>query len=184
MSTKTDVREMKHPSTSILRVMADDKSLQLLKIIANNSDDAQKLSSESINTQFLLKQVKLTRKQYYSRISSLTSNGLIRRSSGRYILTSLGKVANNIYSLVEQAIHDHWKLKAIDALETKSSSGIREEERKKIVDMLIDNYRLKEILTGRNFHNEQVNQHAYSAGDIKTAAKLSQMTMLSRINEI
>jgi len=168
-------------AVSLLRAMSDDNSLQLLKIIANHYDDHTKLdSSEYVNTLFLMSKVKLTRKQYYSRISNLVSHGLIRRSSGRYILTSFGKVADSIYSLVEQAIHDHWKLKAIDAFETNSNPAILEGEREKIIDMLIGNYRLKEILTGRSSDNELVSQQAYSSNGIKTAAKLSQKATLSK----
>jgi hypothetical protein len=168
------------PSTvSLLRAMSDDNSLQLLKIIANHYDDVPKLgSSEYVNTQFLMSKAKLTRKQYYSRISNLASQGLIRKASGRYILTSFGKVADSIYSLVEQAIHDHWKLKAIDALETNSNPVILQGEREKIIDILIDNYRLKEILTGRSYDKELVSQHVYSSNGIKTAAKLSRMATL------
>ena len=176
---KSVANEKTTSAVSLLRAMSDDNSLQLLKIIANHYDDVPKLgSSEYVNAQFLMSKVKLTRKQYYSRISNLASHGLIRRSSGKYILTSFGKVADNIYSLVEQAIHDHWKLKAIDAFETNSNPVISEGEREKIIDMLIDNYRLKEILTGRSSDNELVSQHAYSSNGIKPAARLSRMATL------
>ena len=177
---KTAANEGNHSAAFLLRAISDDKSLKLLKIIAGHSNEAPDLgsSSESVNTQFLISKVRLTRKQYYSRISNLTSYGLIRRSSGRYILTSLGKVAYSLYSLVEQAIHDHWKLRAIDALETKSNSVILEGEREKIIDMLIDNYWLKEILIGRSSGNELANQKVYSSDEIKTDAKLSQMATL------
>ena len=50
-------------------------------------------------------------------------------------------------------------LRRLMPLETKSSSGILNEEREKIVDMLIDNYELKGILsTGRFLDNEAENQ--------------------------
>jgi hypothetical protein len=181
---KSIANEENHSAASLLKAMSDDKSLQLLKIIANHSNDVAKLgSSESVNTQFLMSKVMLTRKQYYSRISGLSSHGLIRRSSGSYILTSLGKVTESIHLLLEQAIHDHWKLKAIDALETKSYPVILEGEREKIIDMLIDNYRLKEILTGRSSDNKLVSQHAYFSNGMKTAAKLSRIATLP-MNEI
>ena len=51
---------------------------------------------------------------------------------------------------MDQAIHHHWKLKAVDALETKSTSGILDEGREKVVDMLIDNYELKRILNAKS----------------------------------
>ena len=59
----------------------------------------------------------------------MISSGPVRRSNEKYILTSLGKVACGVNTLIDQAIHDRWKLKVIDAVEMKSSSGILDEER-------------------------------------------------------
>jgi hypothetical protein len=130
----------------------------------------------------LLSKVKLTRKQYYSRISTLISSGQVKRSNGKYLLTSLGKVAYSVNSLIDQAINDHWKLKAIDALETKSSSGILNEEREKIVDMLIDNNELKGILTtGRYLENEAENQ-IYSVAT-KSTSTVSRYPPTIRMNQ-
>ncbi len=136
-----------------------------------------------INTQLLISKVKLTRKQYYSRISTLISSGLVKRSNGKYLLTSLGKVAYNVNALIDQAIHDHWKLKAIDAIETKSSSGILDEEREKIVDMLIDNYELKAILSAKRSRYNEAEKQIYSA-DIKSASAVARHPAPMRMNQI
>jgi hypothetical protein len=49
--------------------------------------------------------------------------------------------------MIEGALNDYWKLKAIDSLETSiNSSGLPDDERKKILDTLIDNRHIKEIL--------------------------------------
>ena len=165
-----DVKEEKHSTTLILSALSDDKSLDLFKIIASASARDTIYSTDNgelINTQQLLAKVKLTRKQYYSRISILISSGLIKRSNGKYLLTSLGKVAYCAKALIDQAINDHWKLKVIDAIESKSSPGILAEEREKIVDMLIDNNELKGILTtGSYLLNEAKNQRY--AVDVKS----------------
>ena len=124
---------------------------------------------------------KLTRKQYYSRISTLISSGLVKRTNGKYLLTSLGKVADSVNSLIDQAINDHWKLKAIDALETKS--GILNEEREKIVDMLIDNYELKGILsTKRSLYNETEKQ--MHSGDKRSPSAVARHPTPMRMNQI
>src|SRR5690349_949390 len=182
----TDTKVEKNSTVSILAALSDDKSLELFKIIASAlADDTVYTidSGELINTQLLISKVKLTRKQYYSRISTLISSGLVKRSNGKYLLTSLGKIVYSVSALIDQAILDHWKLKAIDALEAKSSSGILDEERKKIVDMLIDDYDLKNLLTrGRYLHNEAGNE--IHSADTKSASTVSRYPPTIRMTQI
>ena len=137
---------------------------------------------ELINTQILLSKVILTRKQYYSRISTLISAGLVKRSNGKYLLTSLGKVAYCAKALIDQAINDHWKLKAIDGIETKSSSGISFEEREKIVNMLIDNNELKGILTPKRSRHNEAEKQIYSV-DTKPSSVVARYPPTMRINQ-
>jgi predicted transcriptional regulator len=161
-------------TASVLRALSDEKSLALFKIIASvPSISADYVISNGglINTQLLISKVKLTRKQYYSRISTLISSGLVKRSNGKYLLTSLGKVVYSVNAIIDQAIQDHWKLKAIDALETKSSLGIPDEEREKIVGMLIDNYELRGILTARRFRHKKVEEQISS--DVKSTSAVA-----------
>ena len=182
----TDKDGEKHSTVSILKALSDVKSLDLFKIIASATtpDAVYPMDSDGLlNTQLLLSKVKLTRKQYYSRVSILISSGLVKRSNGKYLLTSLGKVVYRVNALIDQAILDHWKLKAIDALEVKPSSGILNEDRNKIVDMLIDNYELKELLTtGRYLRNEAGNQ-IYS-GETKSTSTVSRYPPTMRMNQI
>ena len=169
-----------------METLSDDKSLDLFKIIASThaADAIYPIDNGGlINTQLLISKVKLTRKQYYSRISTLISSGLVKRSNGKYLLTSLGKVAYSVNALIDQAIHDHWKLKAIDALETKSSSGIPDEEREKIIDMLIDNYELKGILSSKRSRYNEAEKQIYSA-DIKSTSAVARHPATMRMNQI
>lgn len=183
----TDVNETKHTCASIMKALSDNKSLELFNIIASiDSTFGDVYSTDkrgSINTQLLTSKVNLTRKQYYSRISDLISSGLVRRSNGKYKLTSLGRVAYSANALLNQAIHDHWKLKAIDALETKPSSGILDEEREKIIDMLIDNYELKGILGSKRSRYSEAEKEVYST-DIKSASAVVRHPMRMRMNQI
>ena len=74
-------------------------------------------------------------------------------------------------------------LRRLMPLETKSSSGILNEEREKIVDILIDNYELKGILsTGRFLDNEAENQ-IYSA-TTKSTSTVSRYPPTIRMNRI
>jgi hypothetical protein len=180
------INEEKHSTTLILRALSDDKSLDLFEIIASASARDTIYSTDNgelINTQQLLSKVKLTRKQYYSRISTLISSGLIKRSNGKYLLTSLGKVAYCAKALIDQAINDHWKLKAIDAIETKSSPGILAEEREKIVDMLIDNNELKGILTTGSYLLNEAKNQSYAV-DVKSNSSVFRSPTTMRINQM
>jgi len=69
--------------------------------------------------------------------------GLIKRKNGKYFLTSLGKIVYEAEAMIENALNDYWKLKAIDSLDGSINTT---EERSKILDTLIDNHHIKEIL--------------------------------------
>ena len=90
----------------------------------------------------------LTTKQYYSRISSLLNTGLIRRHKGKYCLTLLGKVVYHTQMTIGKALTYYWKLKAIEsiAISAPDSSEFPEGELAQLVNILIDNYSIKDIL--------------------------------------
>ena len=67
----------------VIKLISDDKSLLIFCNIFLTSGD----SSETIRAE-----LKLTRKQYYSRISRLIKAGLVKRQKGKYFLTAFGKV--------------------------------------------------------------------------------------------
>ncbi len=118
----------------VLRVIADEKSWQLFKNIAKGTFDTRTLKTDS----------KLTRKQYYSRLSRMTSSRLVAKRNGTYRLTSFGKVIFEFQLLVENALENQLKLKAIDSLEL--ARDIPEEDRQKLIDTLLENQDLKQIL--------------------------------------
>lgn len=89
-----------------------------------------------------IKEMQLTTKQYYSRISGLMDVGLIKRNRGRYFLTALGKVVYEAHMTIHKSLLYYWKLKAIDSIQT---TDISEQDFSTLVDTLIDNYQLKDI---------------------------------------
>lgn len=121
-------------SAAILRTIADDKSLELFKTIAQGTIDSDNLKSKT----------KLTRKQYYSRLSRMTKAGLVRKKSGKYLLTAFGKIVFDSQRTVENALTSYWKLRAIDSLEM--SNELPKEEQQKLIDALLDNQDIKGIL--------------------------------------
>lgn len=117
-----------------LSSISDAKSLELFKIIAAEESDSDMLKNKS----------KLTRKQYYSRISGLTKAGLIKRENGIYHITTFGKIVHHCITTIEVAGNNYWKLKTIDSLDR--TSGIPSNERIKVIESLIDAAEIKEIL--------------------------------------
>src|SRR6187402_1180643 len=124
--------------TSILKKISDDKALTLFNSIAVSNGDKY----------IPLKEMNLTTKQYYSRVSGLLNAGLIKRHKGKYFLTLLGKVVYDCQLTIGKALTYHWKLKAIESIEMSASvkSGIPDGELAKLIDTLIDNRQIKDIL--------------------------------------
>ena len=120
---------------SILDAISDKGASNIFKSIA----------SLDSNSEILITKLKLTRKQYYSRMSVLLKAGLVKRYKGRYFLTAFGKVVYNarvnLEAKIEDAISNYWKLKAIDSLEMPSG-----EETEKVISVLIDNQEIRGIL--------------------------------------
>jgi predicted transcriptional regulator len=127
----------------VLKAISDNRSLELFRIVALTKPD----------TDTLISKTKLTRKQYYSRMSSLTKAGLIKRKNGKHTLTAFGKLIYDAQLTIENAINNYWKLKAIDSLEM--SKDLPAKERKKLIDNLIDNQQIKDILVSDDkFHSQ------------------------------
>ena len=110
------------------------------------SDIFRSIALANSNSDILITQLKLTRKQYYSRMSSLKKAGLVKRQKGRYLLTSFGKVISSAYmnleAKIDNALSSYWKLKAIDSMDI--SLG---QERNKVISVLIDNQEIESVLT-------------------------------------
>jgi predicted transcriptional regulator len=102
----------------------------------------------SADNENIITNLRLTRKQYYSRLSELIKSGLIHRKKGRYYLTTFGKIVYDallyIQLKIEYAITNIWKLKAIDSLEVYEKTS--KEELERIIDVLLDNNEIKDVI--------------------------------------
>jgi hypothetical protein len=128
---------MEKPSiTSILKKISDDKALTLFNSIAVSNGDRY----------IPLREMNLTTKQYYSRISGLMDAGLIKRHKGKYSLTLLGKVVYDSQMVIGKALDYYWKLKAIESIEMSSGASLPEGELSQLLNALIDNHQIKDIL--------------------------------------
>jgi hypothetical protein len=127
------------PSISIiLKKISDDKALVLFNSIAVTNEDRY----------IPLKEMNLTTKQYYTRVSGLLDAGLVKRHKGKYSLTMLGKVVYESQTIIGKTLAYYWKLKAIESLETSGSGPYipLNEEITQMIDALIDNQQIKDIL--------------------------------------
>ena len=129
----------------VFETLSDNKSLVLFNTIAiaadvNNGDNQNQIS---------IRKLGLTTKQYYSRLTRLTETGLIKRQNGRYSLTLLGKMIYDIHITACRVLSYHWKLRAIESIQMSSPAGAKlpEQEISKIVDTLIDDNKIKNMVT-------------------------------------
>jgi hypothetical protein len=121
----------------VLKKISDDKTLTLFNSIAIFNGDKY----------IHLREMSLTPKQYYSRLSGLMAAGLIRRKNGKYSLTLIGKIVYDAHINICKALSCYWKLKAIESIDT-SSTGARlpKEELIQLINALIDNQYIKDFL--------------------------------------
>ena len=122
--------------TEVLKKISDDKSLTLFNIIAVSNGDKC----------IPLKEMNLSTKQYYSRVSGLLNAGLIKRHNGKYSLTLLGKVVYDSQMIIGKALTYYWKLRAIESIEMSSAVRIPKEELTQLINALIGNHFIKDIL--------------------------------------
>jgi hypothetical protein len=148
-----------------LSAISNDKSLMLFNIIALVGGDSS----------ILMSRLNLTRKQYYSKISDLTNAGLIRRKTGRFLLTSFGKVVYEAHVLIGKAVQQIPQLKVIESIE---STEFPDSELIKVIDTLITNDNIKQILINRHRYNNLENekplqQTAYSSVLIEKVSNMA-----------
>ena len=119
----------------ILEAISDVKSLKLFNTIATKGGNSEDLSV----------QLKLSRKEYYSRMSRLMKTGMVKRKNGKHFLTAFGKIVYDALVTVKKAVESYWKLKAIDSIDL--SDEITVKERDKLIHTLLDDVEISEILS-------------------------------------
>lgn len=102
---------------NVFRVLSDQQTERLFKTIIDSKD------AESQN---LILESGLSKRQYYDRIKNLLKAGLIWRQKGRYELSSFGKVIFSLYKIAEKTSKIYWKLDAIDNIKMSEKSHLAE----------------------------------------------------------
>jgi hypothetical protein len=118
----------------VLAALSDTKSFYLLS----------KIALRDVDSQFLLSETKLSVKAFYSRMSRLLKVGIISRKSGKYSLTSFGKIVCHAQDLITTALNNYWRLSALDSLGMIDSLPITEYN--KISNTLLGDCLIKNVL--------------------------------------
>ena len=118
----------------ILNAICDVKSLKIFEAIF----------VKALNSEDLSIQLKLSRKELYSRMSRLITLGMVKRKNRKYFLTAFGKIVYDGHVTIKKAAENDYKLRAIDSMDL--SSDITKYERSKLIDSLLEDKKIKEIL--------------------------------------
>ena len=122
---------------NVFKVLSDQKTERLFNTI---------IDFKYAESQILIVELGLSKRQYYDRIKNLLKAGLIRRHKGRYGLSSFGKVIFSLFKIAEKASSIHWKLEAIDNIKMSNTSRLAEFDYMKIIDILLNDIEVKEII--------------------------------------
>jgi predicted transcriptional regulator len=121
---------------NVLRTLSDQKTQKLFKAI---------IQAEVAQSQLLIVELGLSRRQYYNRIKDLVTAGLIRRQRGKYRLSSFGKIIQSLQKIADRTASNYWKLEAIDSIRMSENSNLAEVDYMKIIDILLDDVEIKDI---------------------------------------
>jgi hypothetical protein len=144
------------------QIMLDMKlSAQILKAL--NSLEAlvifQRVANGGIhgidNTSLGPSALRLTRKQFYVRLAALKQAGLISRTSGKYMLTSLGLVVHSSLGIIDKGMKFKWALRVLDAAEAGAKQQGQQQRHHNlepqikdiIIDKIVTDETIKKILT-------------------------------------
>jgi predicted transcriptional regulator len=120
--------------SDVLDAISDDDALELLKLVASTGGSSEILRSK----------MRITRKQYYSRLYKLTRCGAVKKTDNAYFLTTLGKALYDAQAAVESALGNYWKIRAVDSIEIVD--GIPVEEQNRLIETLLGDQEIKNVL--------------------------------------
>ncbi len=124
----------------VLDVLLDPKACQILeRTYAANND--------GVEGHVIAHHARLTLSGFYKLTLSLQEQNMIEKKNQKYFITFFGRAAYNAKRLLQKAVDNYHKLKVIDFLEEHQQ--IPGPELNRIIDICIDDYQLKDILTAK-----------------------------------
>jgi hypothetical protein len=125
--------------SDVLSSISDEKTLDIFNTIAvlKKKDDIYSMKEQN----------KLTKKQYYSRMHKLSVAGLIKRTNGKYFLTTFGKLIHEHYVGIQNAVNAYSKLSALDEiLKNDNKDDFSTKQRLEIIERLIQDTEIKKSI--------------------------------------
>ncbi len=122
--------------SQVLAAISIQHSLLIIKFLESTTTQH--------DSQDIMDDLMLSKKQLYTTIARLSNVGIVKRNTGIYHLTTFGKLISNSIRLVENSVGVYSKLKAVDAI--GDGKAISTEEIVKLIDVLIDDERIREIV--------------------------------------
>jgi len=136
--SKADEVGSKPSLAGIIKLISDERTLLIFRTVCLASGE----TGEELRAQ-----LNLTKKQYYSRISGLTKVGLVNRRKGRHFVTTFGRLCYNAQRVLESAVRNHWRLKAVDSLlEGQNLQDMPRGEGERMVTAMVTNQELRDII--------------------------------------
>jgi hypothetical protein len=133
--------------------------LNILEAIRSGQELLNSIAADSYSDNTPIDSVKLTHKQYYSRLSKLIKVDLIKRKSqsGRYLLTPFGRVIYGVQLGFGHAVDDHLKTEIliVDNYPTMADKKACTKTKRKVdlVSSHSDNERENGPLAARRFRS-------------------------------
>jgi CheY-like chemotaxis protein len=119
-------------TAEILRVLSSQRNLLVFRLIA---------SEKIVDREIIRKKLNMKRSNQSKSLSDLLKVDLIRRKSGAYCLTSIGKIVHYLETEVENIVSLYHRLKVVDAID-----DFPDDRRNEIISRIVDDPRVKEIL--------------------------------------
>ena len=166
--------DMVRQTSDLLKLLSDDRSFAIFKTIAIYTDRSKqrveremgKEKVEGIDSRNIISHTKLSQKAFNEKLLCLIKTGLVSKrkrkieiqsnntnvanKGPRYMLTEPGWEVYDACATLKDAINDKPKLQALESLFERSNlqqnNAIAEETKRKLIDTVIDNHKVKDCL--------------------------------------
>lgn len=127
--------------SDVLRVLANQKSLEIFNVIAS------KMRVDTKSLRYSDRFNKFTNKQYNSRLKDLTDLRLVKRNEGLLSLTSFGAVVSYGKKKIDTAIEEYHNLKAVDSIEETNDIG--QDVRRELIKDIVKDDDIQRVLLSK-----------------------------------
>jgi predicted transcriptional regulator len=141
---------MAKDKVAMLRLLSDASSLEIFSHIACSCQSG-KVDGISVP----ITKTKLSRRQYYKRLSELIESGLITRiNHENYVVTTYGMLVYHQLLSLENIVDHQSKIHAVDSIRMAISNNLNTYDQfVKILSTLIDDHEIRELLI--KFHSSE-----------------------------